>query len=330
MVSTKLARILGTAAYVPSKRLTNRDFESLVDTTEEWIVTRTGMQERRIARDDEFASDMGYIAAIRALEETGLSPDDIDLIAVATTTPDYPFPSTAALIQQRLGCQRAAAFDFQAACTGYLYGLAFAKGLVESGSFKNVLVIATEKLSSIVDYTDRSTCILFGDGAAASVVSIDGPGLAIEHVRLGTDGEQSNLLIIPGGGCRNPPSIKTVEERLHFIKMQGREIFKHAVRRMIQAMQESMEELGLKEEEIAWLVPHQANVRIIHAIAKRFDIPLERVWMTVERYGNTSASSVPIALCDLMAEHTLEKGSYLVLPSFGAGLTWGTAILRQL
>lgn len=300
----------------------------MVETSEEWIETRTGISERRLAGESEFASDMGAAAAKKAIASAGLKPQDIDLIAVATTTPDYLFPSTAALLQSQLGCTRAAAFDFQAACTGYLYGLSLAKGLVESGAYENILLVATEKLSVLVDYSDRSTCILFGDGAAASVIRSQGDGLAIEHVQLGADGREAAVLCLPAGGCRRPASTATVAGKEHYIKMQGRELFKHAVRRMAQAISESLEKTGLTEDQITWMVPHQANVRIIQALAKRFNFDDDRVYLTVRKYGNTSASSVPIALAELQAEHQLMPGNLVMMPSFGAGLTWGNAILR--
>lgn len=300
----------------------------MVDTTEEWIETRTGICERRIAAENEFASDMGVNAARKAIQSAGLTPEDIEFIAVATSTPDYVFPSTAALIQAQLGCTRAAAIDFQAACTGYLYGLAIAKGLIESGTYKNILLVAAERLSTLTDYQDRTTCILFGDGAAASVVSAEGVGLAIEYVQLGTDGQVAELLSLPAGGCRLPASVETVTQRQHYIQMRGRELFKHAVRRMSEAMVESLAKTGLVEEQIAWLVPHQANVRIIQALAKRFNFDASRVYLTVHKYGNTSASSAAIALAELQQEHQLIPDSYIMMPSFGAGLTWGNAILR--
>jgi 3-oxoacyl-[acyl-carrier-protein] synthase III len=324
----KIARILSTATYLPSRRLTNQDLERMVETTEDWIESRTGICERRIAAPTEFASDMGAAAARKALEEAKLAPEEIDLIAVATSSPDYLFPSTAALVQAELGCCRAAAFDFQAACTGYLYGLALAKGLIESGAYRNILLIATERLSTFVDYKDRTTCILFGDGAAASVISSRGRGLSIEHVQLGTDGREAALLLLPAGGCRQPACADSIAQGQHYIKMQGRELFKHAVRRMCQAIAESLERMGLTEDQIAHMVPHQANYRIIQAIARRFNFDASRVYLTIQRYGNTSASSAPIALAELQKEHQLVAGSYIMMPSFGAGLTWGNAILR--
>lgn len=326
------ARIIGTGSYVPEKVLTNQDFEKMVDTSDDWISSRTGMKERRIAAADEFTSDMGYEAAKVALEDSGVSADQIDLILVATLTPDYAFPSTACMIQSKLGANQAGAFDMQAACTGYIYGLAIAKSFVESGLYKNVLVIASEKLSSIVDYTDRNTCILFGDGAAACVVSSEkgkNRNLWIRDSSLGSDGDQSHLLKLPAGGARMPASAQTVSEGLHFLKMEGKEVFKHAVRRMEAACKECIDRVGLKEEDVSWLVPHQANTRIIETIAKRFQIPMERVFLTIHKYGNTSASSLGIALDELLKEKSISEGSNILLTAFGSGLTWGASILTM-
>ncbi len=324
------AKIIGTGSYLPERILTNRDLEQIVETSDEWIVSRTGMKERRIAREDEFTSDMGAAAARAAVEDSGLAMDEIDFILVATLSPDYMFPSTACLIQQKLGARKAGAMDIQAACTGYLYALSVAKGFVESGLYKNVLVIAAEKLSSITNYKDRSTCVLFGDGAGACVVSRQGEGLAIESIQLGADGEQAELLVMPAGGSRKPASKETVEAGEHYIKMAGNEVFKHAVRRMEAACKECLDAAGVSEMEISWLIPHQANLRIIDAIARRFEhLPSERIFKTVQKYGNTSASSVGIALDELLKEHDVKKQERILLTAFGSGLTWGAAVLRS-
>ncbi|OGN64748.1 MAG: 3-oxoacyl-ACP synthase [Chlamydiae bacterium RIFCSPHIGHO2_12_FULL_49_9] len=326
---TKKAKIIGTGSYLPERVLTNRDLELMVETSDEWIVSRTGMKERRIAADSEYTSDMGAAAGRLAIGNAGLKTSDIDLILVATLTPDYLFPSTACLVPKALGAKKAAAVDLQAACTGYLYALAMAKAFVENKMFKNILVIAAEKLSSITNYKDRSTCVLFGDGAAACVISLEGKGLEIECVKLGADGEQAELLILPAGGSRLPASTETVAAGQHYIKMAGNEVFKHAVRRMEAACKDCLEELGLKEIEISWLIPHQANMRIIDAIAKRFEhLPSERIFKTVQKYGNTSASSVGIALDELLKDKTIEKGERILLTAFGSGFTWGAAVLK--
>ena len=322
------AKIIGFGAYLPEKILSNQDLEKIVETSDEWITSRTGMKERRLAASDEFTSDMGYEAAKKALDDSGIKAEDIDLILVATLTPDYIFPSTACLIQEKIGAVSAAAMDVQAACTGYIYALSVAKAYIESGMYNNILIVAAEKLSSIVDYKDRNTCILFGDGASACVVSSAKAGYVIENVSLGSDGKQSELLILPAGGSRRPASAETVERGEHFIKMEGREVFKHAVRRMEGAVKACLDASGFDEEGISWMVPHQANTRIIEALARRFKVPSEKVYLTIHKYGNTSASSLGIALDELVKEKEIKRGERIVLFAFGAGLTWGAAALR--
>lgn len=324
-----ISRIIGFGSYLPEKVLTNKELESIVDTSDEWIVTRTGIKERRLAKEDEHTSTMGIKAAKKAIEDAQIDPAQIDLIILATCTPDYLFPSTAALVQREIDAVNAAAFDLQAACSGYIYALSIAKSYIESGMFKNVLVVASEKISSIVDYEDRNTCVLFGDGASAAVVSHEGDGLEICNVSLGTDGNHAELLILPGGGARRPPSNQSIEEKQHFLKMEGREVFKHAVRLMEVAAKQCLEKEGLSKEHISWLVPHQANIRIISAIAKRFDLKDDAVYKTVHKYGNTSASGVAIALDELVKEKKIQKGNHVLLVAFGAGLTWGATLLRQ-
>lgn len=321
------ARIIGTGSYLPAQVLSNQDLEQMVDTSNEWIVSRTGMKERRIAKSDEFTSSMGVEAGKRALEAAKVPVDAIDLILVATITPDYMFPSTSCLIQSQLKATRAAALDIQAACSGYIYGLSLAKALIESGVYRNILLIASEKLSSIVNYKDRNTCVLFGDGAAACVISGKGKGLFIRDVCLGADGDQAELLTLPAGGSRLPASAETVCSDLHFLRMEGKEVFKHAVRRMESASKQCLDRVGLAEDQISWLIPHQANMRIIEAIAKRFQVPMERVFLTIHKYGNTSASSLGIALNELMQEKDLSAGENILITAFGSGLTWGASIL---
>ncbi|NBO23821.1 MAG: ketoacyl-ACP synthase III [Chlamydiae bacterium] len=323
------AKIIGTGSFLPDKILSNADLEKMVDTTDEWITTRTGMKERRIASDKEHTSTMGYLAALKALEMAQLDPIHVDLILFATITPDYVFPSSACLVQTMLKATNAAAFDLQAACTGYLYAISIAKAYIESGLYKNVLVIASEKLSSIVNYEDRSTSILFGDGASSCVISTQGDGLEIDHVTLGASGEQADLLKMPAGGSRLPATFETVQNKQHFLTMDGKEVFKHAVRRMEQACLNSLEKAGLKEEDVEYLIPHQANMRIIEALAKRFNLPMERVYVTIHKYGNTSASSLGIALDEFNRLKSLKKEQHLVLTAFGAGLTWGACVLTQ-
>ena len=328
-MTKKQARIVGTGSYLPKKVLSNQDLEKLVDTSDEWIVSRTGMRERRIAAKDEHTSDMGLAAAKKALESSGKSVADIDIILVATSTPDYLFPSTAALIQHELGATETPALDIQAACTGFLYGLSLAKAYIEGGVYKNILVIAAEKLSAFTNYKDRGTCILFGDGAAAVVVSDEGEGFLINDVSLGADGKEQDLLKIRAGGSRNPTTAETVEADMHYIEMQGKEVYKHAVRRMEHAATDCLERAKMKDSDLNWVVPHQANDRIISSIAKRFGMPNEKVFRTVHKYGNTSASAVVIALDELIHTHEIKTGENILLVAFGAGFTWGATILTR-
>lgn len=321
------ARIIGTGSYLPERILSNEELAQMVDTSDEWIVSRTGMKERRLAKENEFTSDMGYAAALKALETARVNPEEIDLILFATLTPDYLFPSTACLIQSRLKAVNAGALDIQAACTGYIYGLSIAQAYIESGRYEKILVVASEKLSSIVDYTDRTTCVLFGDGAAACVVSRTGPGLLVRDVCIGADGDLSELLILPAGGSKRPASLDTVSQKMHYLRMGGKETYKHAVRRMEMASHQCLSRVGMSESEISWIVPHQANLRIIEAIAKRFGVSMDRVYLTIEKYGNTSASSLGIALDELMGTLQVQEGNNLLLVAFGAGLTWGATIL---
>jgi 3-oxoacyl-[acyl-carrier-protein] synthase III len=323
------ARLIGMGTYLPQRILTNQELEKLVDTSDEWIVSRTGIQERRIAAADEFTSDMGAAAAQKALEEAHVSAGQVELILVATMTPDYLSCSTAGLIQAKLGCHSAAAVDLQAACSGFIYGLSMAKAYIESGMYRLVLLIAAEKMSTYINYQDRSTCVLFGDGAAAAVISDAGPGLLIESVSLGADGRLAELGIIPAGGVRHPCSKETLDAHMHYFKMDGKEVFKHAVRQMHACAKACLKQAQLNQEDLAWLVPHQANMRIMSAVAKGFSLPEERMYKTVHKYGNTSASSVAIALAELQDEHQLEEGSHLLLVVFGVGLNWGAALLKK-
>lgn len=326
----KRARIRATARYLPQKVMTNADFEKIVDTNDEWIVTRTGIQERRVASEGEESSVMGAKAAQIALDRAGVKAVDLDLILVATLTPDYIFPSTACLIQHKIGAARAAALDIQAACSGFVYGISLAKAYIESGMYRNILFVAAEKLSAITDYSDRSTCVLFGDGACACLISDVGSGLAIVDTVLGSDGGQAQILLQPGGGSRMPPTAESIEAKEHFIKMDGREVFKHAVKRMIEACTGVLEQNALSGTDITWMIPHQANIRIIDAIAKRFDIDPVKVFKTIHKYGNTSASSIGIALDECKEKHPLKTGDRVLVTAFGAGLTWGAGVLEQI
>ncbi len=341
MIPTKItvkstAHITAIGISLPETILTNVDLEKMVDTNNEWIISRTGIEERRIAMSDESTFSMGLNAAQEALDKRGFGPLDIDLIIVTTMTPDFLCPSTACLIQGALKAINAGAFDLQAACSGFIYGLQMAKCCIESGNYKRVLLISSEKNSSFVDYTDRNTCVLFGDGAAACVIesslneSLPALSFAIGSVELGADGALSELITIPAGGSRLPGSIKSIEEKLHTIKMNGKEVFKHAVRRMESSAKNCLEASGLHESNLRWLIPHQANMRIIDALAKRFEIPSERVATTIKKYANTSASTIPIALYDILSKETIEKDDLFLLVAFGGGLTWGSAILQAI
>jgi 3-oxoacyl-[acyl-carrier-protein] synthase-3 len=323
------ATITGLGSYLPERILSNRDLEKMVDTSHEWIFSRSGINERRIASRDEFPSTMGVEAAKRALAAAHVEPGEVDAIIVSTMTPDYLCPSTATLIQKELGAEKAIALDISAACSGFLYGLSLATVWAGTETYDTVLVISTEKNSAFIDYQDRTTCVLFGDGAGAAVVQADKPGYLIDHICLGADGKEEDLIKIPAGGARHPASPTTCQKRLHFLKMKGKEVFRHAVRRMEEAALECLEKSGFAETDIDYLVPHQANIRIMKAIAKRFGIPWERVFRNIEKYGNTSSASIPIALCELDTTCRPKPDENLLLVSFGGGLTWGAALLTQ-
>ena len=330
MDSKRKARITGTGTYLPSKVLKNSDLEEIVETSDEWIVTRTGMRERRIASETEHSSTMGLMASKDAIKSAGIEAKDIELIVVATATPDYIFPSTATVIQSGLEGCNAPAFDIQAACAGFLYGLSIVRSYIESGVYKHVLLVASEKLSSIVNYKDRATCVLFGDGAAACVVSAEGKGLQINDICLGADGGPAETLGVLAGGCRHPSSEETIKNDMHYLTMNGQEVFKNAVRCMESMTNNCLEKLAIKPDDISWFVPHQANIRIIEALSKRLGISDERIFKTIQKYGNTSASSVPIALHELLQKHTINTGELLLFTAFGAGLTYASSVLEQI
>ena len=320
-------RIKGTGAYVPERILTNKELESIVDTTDEWIYSRTGMRERHIAAEDEATSDMAAIAAQRAIENAGLTPGDIDMILVCTSTPDMFFPNTACLVQKRIGAHRAFCFDMEAACSGFLYGLEVGRQFVQSGSVQNALIIGGEKISPFVNWKDRTTCVLFGDGAGAAVLQA-GKGRGIMETIMGSDGALSDLLIMPGGGSRYPPTPETLESGIHFIQMQGREVFKHAVSNMTKAALDIMEHAGVSIADVKYMIPHQANARILQAIGQRLGARPDQVYTNVERYGNTSAASVILALDEVARGGQLENGDLLLFVVFGAGFTWGAMLME--
>ncbi len=319
--------ILGTGKYVPERRLTNRDLEQMVDTNDEWIVTRTGIRERRIADTAQATSDLAYEASVRALAAAGLTADQIDLIIVATITPDMFFPSTACLLQDRLGAKQAAAFDLSAACSGFIYGLATASGFIQSGLYRRILVVGAETLSRITDYTDRNTCILFGDGAGAVVVGEVPEGRGFQSFVLGADGSGGELLRICGGGSRMPSDAQTVADKRHYLEMNGRDVFKFAVRVMGSAAEEALAKAGLNKSDIDLLVPHQANIRIVQSALERLGLSEDKAMVNLDRYGNVSAASIPLALAEAVEEGRAKEGDRLVLVGFGGGLTWGSTVL---
>ncbi|MCK8823953.1 beta-ketoacyl-ACP synthase III [Fuchsiella alkaliacetigena] len=321
------AGITGVASYVPEKILTNQDLEKMVDTDDEWIKSRTGIEERRIAAEDTATSDLAYRAAEAALEEADLAAEELDLIIVATVTPDMVFPATACLVQDRLGAEKAAAFDLQAGCSGFVYALATATQFVKAGAYDNVLVIGAETLSKITNWEDRNTCILFGDGAGAAVVQVVESGGILANV-LGADGSGGELLKVPAGGSRQPTTIETVQNELHYMQMEGNQVFKFAVRIMGKSALKSIEKAGLQREDIDFFIPHQANTRIINAAAKRLKLSEEQVFVNLDKYGNTSAASIPIALAEAVEAGRINKGDNIVLVGFGAGLTWAASTIE--
>lgn len=321
--------IKGTGSYTPANIKTNNDLASIVDTSDEWIFTRTGIKERRIASANETASDMGAAAARRALEAAKLDASDIDLVIVATITPDMPFPSTACLVQTKLGITNAVCMDIEAACSGFVYIMEVAASMIRSGRYQNALIIGAEKLSSILDWEDRTTCVLFGDGAGAAILGpSDTPDVGLIDFTLGSDGAQGDVLYMPGGGSAQPASSDSLNNRLHFLKMRGREVFKLAVKVMEQAAQEILEQNGLEPDQLSCLIPHQANLRIIELLSSRLNVPMERFYLNLEKYGNTSAASIPIALDEAVRSGRAKSGDYTLLVAFGAGLTWGAALLK--
>lgn len=321
--------IAGTGSYVPERILTNAELSTLVDTSDEWIYSRTGIRERRIAAEGEFTSHMATKAAERALEQAGLDPAEVELIIVATITPDTLTPATACYVQRNLGANRAVAFDISAACSGFLYAMKMAKRLIASGAFKNAVIIGAEKLSAFVNWEDRTTCVLFGDGAGAAVLREAAPGEGrILATEMGTDGNQTHLLNIPGGGSACPINDTNVGAHLATLAMLGKEVFKHAVTRMKEAAEKVIERAELKPEDIACVIPHQANLRIIDAIADRLAVPNERVFVNLDKYGNTSAAAVAIALDEAHRNGAFKRGDNIVLVVFGAGLTWAAAAIQ--
>ncbi|CAM4250690.1 beta-ketoacyl-ACP synthase III [Paenibacillus tarimensis] len=326
-MSLQAVGILGTGKYVPEKILTNHDLEQMVETNDEWIVTRTGIRERRIASPEEATSDLAFMASQEALRNAGIGAEELDLIIVATVTPDKFFPSTACLLQERLGARKAAAFDLSAACSGFIYGLANATSMIASGMYKHVLVVGAECLSRITDYTDRNTCILFGDGAGAVVLGPVAEGRGFRSFELGADGGGGELLKIDGGGSRIPLDKDSTAQNRHYIQMAGSEVFKFAVRIMGNAAEEALRKAGINKSDIDLLVPHQANIRIIQSSLNRLELEEDKCMINLDKYGNVSAASIPIALAEAVEQGKVSEGDCVVLVGFGGGLTWGATVL---
>jgi 3-oxoacyl-[acyl-carrier-protein] synthase-3 len=320
--------IVGTGSYMPEKILTNADLAALVDTTDEWIVTRTGIKERRIAAKDEQTSDMAAKAALKALEQGEVDPKEVDLILVATATPDMLFPATACFVQKKIGAKNAACLDISAACAGFLFGIEIAQQFITSHTHNTVLVIGAEKLSSITNWTDRNTCVLFGDGAGAAVLQHRGRAHGVISTHIGSDGEFTDILFMPGGGSRCPITKENADMHLATIHMTGKDVYKQAVISMLSASKKALEQAGLTTDDIACVIPHQANLRIIEAIADRLKIPLDRFYVNLDKYGNTSAAAVAMALDEANRSGRIKRGDYVLMVVFGGGLTWASTVVE--
>lgn len=325
----KTAKITGVGNYFPEKILTNHDLEKMVDTSDEWITARTGIKERHIARDDEAVSDMAAQAAKNALKDANIKPDELELIIIATVTSDMSFPSTACLVQTKIGAYNAAVFDISAACAGFIYGLTVGSSMIKTGIYKKILLIGVEKLTSITDWQDRNTCILFGDGAGACILEpTEKENEGVISSYLGGDGREADLLYLPAGGSRMPPSHETIDKRLHYIKMKGSELFKIAVRKMTEASRIALDKIGLTSKDVDLLVPHQANIRIIKSVARKLGLSDDQVYLNIQKYGNMSSASTATALNEAIKEGRIKKGSIVVVTAFGGGLTWGASVIR--
>lgn len=324
----RYGNIIGWGKYVPTRVITNADLEKMLDTSDEWIVTRTGIRERHVVDESESTSDMSTAAAKDALDMAGVDPKDLDLIIVATSSPDYLTPPVSSQVQHALGAKNAGAFTLVNGCTGFVYALATAQQFIASGAYKTILIVGAELLSRFVDWTDRETCVLFGDGAGAVVMqATDTPSGVLSFV-LGSDGSGGEHLILPAGGATNPPSHETIDAGLHAVKMNGREVFKFATRVLGKALRQALDQASLNPEDIDLFIPHQANVRIIDSAARFAKLPPEKVFINIQKYGNTSAASIPIALCEAFEEGRAKIGDTLAFVAFGAGLTWSSAIVK--
>ncbi|KHE91602.1 MAG: ketoacyl-ACP synthase III [Candidatus Scalindua rubra] len=322
------ASITGVGSFLPEKVLTNDDLSKMLDTTDEWITKRTGIRERRIAENEVAASDLAVEASVRALDAANVLPNEVDLIITSTATPDCLFPSTSCYIQEKLGARNAGSFDLLAACSGFVYALSVAKSFVASGAMKTVLVVGSECMSKITDYTDRSTCILFGDGAGAVVVQQGNGRREIITTHLGSDGSQAELLTLPAGGSKLPASRETVESRLHYIKLRGKEVFKQAIINMVDVVIKTAAENNMRVEDFDMVIPHQSNIRIIEAAMEKLGLPKEKAYINIDRYGNTSSASIPIAIDEIEKGQMLKPGDMAILVAFGGGLTWGSSVIK--
>ncbi len=327
MESVRRVSIAGTGSYVPERVLTNKDFEEMVDTSDEWIEARTGMKERHIAAPEEATSDLAAKAAVKALEDSGITAQEVELLIVATLTPDMFLPSTACFVQEKIGAKNAYCYDLGAACSGFLFALETAKNQIASGAVDTALVVGAETMSAFIDWEDRNTCILFGDGAGAAVLRAGSKGRGVMDAVLGSDGSLAHLLWIPGCGSRHPASPEVLEKRMQFVKMEGREVFKHAVTRMCESVVKAIEKNGLTVDQIGCFIPHQANIRIIDSIAKRLKIR-DRIYVNVQKYANTSAAALAIALDEAVKDGTIKRGDLVALTVFGGGFTWGATVLE--
>jgi len=321
------AYIVSTGMAVPDRIVTNSDLEKMVDTSDAWIRERTGMAERRLSDEHTAASDLALPASRDALRAAGLTPEDLDAVLVATISGDYVFPATACVLQHKLGAPNAMAFDLSAACTGYIYGLSVAQAYIESGRYRNILLVGVDMLTKVVDWTDRNTCVLFGDGAGATVIQPREEAGVLDTV-LGSDGSAAELLYQPCGGTRIPISHEAIENKKHYLYMNGREIYKYAVREMVQCCRRVLERCGRSIGEVDLIIPHQANNRILEAVAQRLEVPMDRVFINIEKYANTSAATIPIALHEALQQGRLREGSLTLFVSFGGGLTWGASLVQ--
>jgi len=320
--------IVGTGHYLPEKRLTNADLEKMVDTSDEWIVTRTGIKERRISTPDQTTSDLSSLAALQALQDAGMQASDLDTIIVGTINGDMKFPATAIFVQNKIGANNAVGFDLAGACCGFLYGLFVADGLIAAGAAKNALVIGTELLTRVTDWSDRATCVLFGDGSGAAVVTKSDGKRGLLSSNMQSDGSLTHLLYFLGEGTKYGVSCETIEKGYHYLRMGGREVFKYAVREMCDASEKAVAEAGLRPEDIDLIIPHQANIRIIESLAKKLNAPAEKVVVNIDRTGNTSAASIPIAMDEVRRSGRLQPGMNVLMAVFGAGLTWGASVVK--